>query len=273
MPPRTALLACLASLLGICAQVRAAPALHDDAQATTVQAAGTAQLACRERPVEPAGRPRIGLALGGGGARGIAHISVLRKLEQMHIPIDCIAGTSMGSLVGALYASGMSVDEIEKTVLALDWSNMFNDALERRERTYRRKRDDELVVAAPGVGIGKGGVEDCARPARRRADPAAVRAAGRAASARSRISIDLPIPFRAVAADINTGEPVVLGDGDLALAMRASMSIPGAFPPVEVGGRVLVDGGVARNVPVDVVRNMGADIIIAVDVGTPLDGR
>ena len=176
----------------------------------------------------------------------------------------------MGALVGAMYASGMSVDEIEQTVLTLDWSALFNDALERRERTYRRKRDDELVVAAPGVGIGKDGVKV---------------ASGLLAGERILLLFEdliepvstiedfdrLPIPYRAVASDINNGEPVVLGTGDLALAMRASMSIPGAFPPVQIDGRVLVDGGVARNVPIDVVRNMGADIVIAVDVGTPLE--
>lgn len=212
----------------------------------------------------------MGLALGGGGARGVAHISVLRKLEEMRIPVDCIAGTSMGALVGAMYASGMSVDEIEQTVLTLDWTQLFNDALERRERSYRRKRDDELVIAAPGVGIGKGGVKI---------------AAGVLAGERILLLFEeliepvstiedfdrLPIPYRAVAADINSGEPVVIESGDLALAMRASMSIPGAFPPVQVDGHIVVDGGVARNVPVDIVRNMGADIIIAVDVGTPLD--
>ena len=258
---------CLLVLLGVCTHpVRAAeiPVESQVAGNTPPDA-----LSCRARPVEPAGRPRIGVALGGGGARGIAHISVLRKLEQMRVPIDCIAGTSMGALVGALYASGMSVDEIEKTVLALDWQAMFNDALERRERTYRRKRDDELVVAAPGIGIGKDGLKI---------------ASGLVAGEKILLLLeqliepvstiedfdDLPIPYRAVAADINNGDPVVLGEGDLALAMRASMSIPGAFPPVLVDDRVLVDGGVARNVPVDVVRNMGADIIIAVDVGTPL---
>lgn len=214
-------------------------------------------------------RPRIGLALGGGGARGIAHISVLRKLEQMHVPIDCIAGTSMGALVGAMYASGMSVDEIEKTVLALEWDQMFDDSLTRRDRSFRRKTDDLLSVAAPGVGIGKGGVKI---------------AAGLLAGERILLLFEkliepvstiedfdnLPIPYRAVAADINTGEYVVLRSGDLAMAMRASMSIPGVFPPATIGEHVLVDGGVARNIPIDVVRNMGAEIIIAVDVGTPL---
>jgi NTE family protein len=226
-------------------------------------------LACRARPVLPENRPRVGLVLGGGGARGVAHIAVLRKLEQLHVPIDCIAGTSMGALVGALYASGKSVDDIEKFVLALDWDRLFNDSLDRRERSYRRKTDDVLVVSAPGVGVSSKGL---------------VIAGGLLAGERILLLFekmvepvatienfdDLPIPYRAVAADINTGEALVIGNGDLALAMRASMSIPGVFPPVRIGDHVVVDGGVARNIPVDVARAMGADIVIAVDVGTPL---
>jgi NTE family protein len=245
--------------------VAATPATARDLVSSAEQQSG----ACRARPAEPPGRPRIGLVLGGGGARGIAHISVLRTLEQMHVPIDCIAGTSMGSLVGALYASGMSVDEIEKLVLGLDWEQLFNDSLARPERSYRRKRDDELVISQPGVGIGKDGVKITA---------------GLLGGERILLLFEkliepvntiedfdnLPIPYRAVAADINSGDAVVIQGGDLALAMRASMSIPGAFPPVQIGDKVLVDGGVARNLPVDVVRNMGADVLIAVDVGTPL---
>jgi NTE family protein len=225
--------------------------------------------ACRSRPALPEGRPRIGLVLGGGGARGIAHIAVLRQLEAMHVPVDCIAGTSMGALVGAMYASGMSVDDIEKTVLGLDWPRLFDDSLERPERSFRRKHDDELVVSAPGVGVGRKGVKI---------------AGGILGGERILLLFSelvepvstiedfdhLPIPFRAVAADINDGEPVVIQGGDLALAMRASMSLPGLFPPVQIGDRILVDGGIARNLPIDVAKQMGADIVIAVDVGTPL---
>ena len=228
-----------------------------------------ASLACRARPVQPENRPRVGLVLGGGGARGIAHIAVLRKLEQLHVPVDCIAGTSMGALVGALYASGKSVDEIQTFVLALDWDRLFNDSLDRRERSYRRKTDDALVVSAPGVGVGSKGL---------------VITSGLLAGERILLLFEkmiepvatienfdnLPIPYRAVAADINSGDAVVIDHGDLALAMRASMSIPGVFPPVRIGSHVVVDGGVARNVPVDIARAMGADIVIAVDVGTPL---
>lgn len=234
-------------------------------------AASTADetLPCRARPAVPEDRPRIGLVLGGGGARGIAHISVMRALEQMKVPVDCIVGTSMGSLAGALYASGMSVDDMEKLVLSQDWQRLFNDKLDRPERSLRRKRDDELVVGAPGVGIGRNGLRI---------------ATGVMSGQRVMLAFakfiepvntiedfdDLPIPYRAVAADLNTGLPVVIGDGDLALAMRASMSVPGVWPPIERNGQVLVDGGVARNVPVEEVRAMGADIVIAVDVGTPL---
>lgn len=259
MTPRTVLLAMAA--IALAATWGQAPAAALDAE--------PASLACRARTVVPEGRPRVGLVLGGGGARGIAHISVLRKLEAMRIPVDCVAGTSMGALVAGLYASGMSVDEIEKTVLEMDWTQVFDDSLARRERSYRRKTDDTLVVAAPGIGVGKKGVKI---------------AAGLLAGERILLLLErliepvsaiedfdrLPIPYRAVAADINTGEPLVMEHGDLALAMRASMSIPGVFAPVQIGEQVLVDGGVVRNLPIDVVRAMGADVVIAVDVGTPL---
>jgi NTE family protein len=234
-----------------------------------IAAAADETLPCRVRPVVPEDRPRIGLALGGGGARGIAHISVMRALEQMKIPVDCVAGTSMGALAGALYASGMSPDEMETLVLSQNWAELFNDQLARPERSLRRKRDDDLVVGMPGVGINSKGLRI---------------ATGVMTGKRVMLAFakfiepvntiedfdNLPIPYRAVAADINTGLPVVIDDGDLALAMRASMSVPGVWPPVVRNGQVLVDGGVARNVPVEEVRAMGADIVIAVDVGTPL---
>ena len=214
-------------------------------------------------------RPRIGLVLGGGGARGFAHVSVLKELERQRIPVDCIAGTSVGALVGGLYASGLSAAEIESGMRALDWPRMFNDRLDRPQRTFRRKRDDDLALVAAKPGIGSEGLkiapgvlsgERVLLLLERLTQPVAVR---------DDFS-KLPIPFRAVATDLNTGQAVVLGSGNLALAMRASMSIPGIFKPVVVDGRVLVDGGLANQVPVDVVRAMGADVVIAVDVGTPL---
>ena len=214
-------------------------------------------------------RPRIGLALGGGGARGIAHISVLREIEALHIPIDCVAGTSMGALAGGLYASGMSVDDMQQLVVSTDWKRLFDDSLERPERSFRRKQDDRDNLATLGVGIRRTGL---------RISPGMLqgeRILAMFEHATSRVSaIDdfdrLPIPFRAVATDLNTGEAVVLSHGSLAMAMRASMSLPGVFQPAEVDGRVLLDGGLVNQVPIDVVRAMGADVVIAVDVGTPL---
>jgi NTE family protein len=214
-------------------------------------------------------RPRIGLALGGGGARGVAHISVLRKLEALHVPVDCIAGTSMGSLVGGLYASGMPVDALEKLVLTTDWARLFDDNLERKERSFRRKQDDRDNLATLGVGLGEGGLVVSAGMLQGERILSMFERETLRASAIADFD-RLPIPFRAVATDLNTGQAVVLDHGSLAMAMRASMSIPGVFRPVEVDGRLLLDGGLANQVPVDVVRAMGADIVIAVDVGTPL---
>jgi NTE family protein len=215
-------------------------------------------------------RPRIGLALGGGGARGIAHISVLRKIEELRIPVDCIAGTSMGALVGGLYASGMPVDEMEKLVVTTDWKRLFDDTLARPDRSYRRKQDDRDSLTTVGVGISREGI---------RLSPGVLQG-GRILAMFERATLgvsgierfdQLPIPYRAIATDLNTGEAVVLDHGSLAMAMRASMSLPGIFQPVEIDDRVLLDGGLVNQVPVDVVRAMGADIVIAVDVGTPLE--
>lgn len=215
-------------------------------------------------------RPRVGLALGGGGARGIAHVSVLKAIEQAGVQVDCVAGTSMGSLVGALYATGQTPAEIEHQVLSIDWDRLFNDSLERRERSFRRKADDRIAVNSIGVGVEKNRLKLTT----------GVLAGQRILMLFERMTLPvsgiddfdrLPIPYRAVATDINTAAPVVIDHGSLALAMRASMSLPGIFNPVEIEGRVLVDGGLVNQVPVDVVRDMGADVVIAVDVGTPLE--
>ena len=217
-------------------------------------------------------RPKIGLVLSGGGARGAAHIGVIKMLEEMHIPIDYIGGTSMGSIVGGLYASGMSVDELAQTVTSVDWNDAFSDLIPREDRSFRRKTDDAtyLVKSKPGLsdslevklppGLLQGQKIDLLF--KRLALPV------------STINDfdDFRIPFRAVATDIVTGEPVIIGTGDLAQAMRASMSVPSVFSPVTIDNKMLVDGGVSKNLPIDVVRNMGADIIIAVDISTPLAG-
>lgn len=251
-----------------CAATSAARDGAADASAAGTTAAPVTASSCGAR-AEGDTRPRIGLVLGGGGARGFAHVSVLKELERRRIPVDCIAGTSMGALVGGLYASGLSAADIERELRAMDWPRMFNDRLDRPQRSFRRKRDDDLALIPAKPGIGNDGIkfapgvlsgERVLLLLERLTQPVAVRSDFDA----------LPIPFRAVATDLNTGQAVVLGEGNLAMAMRASMSIPGIFKPVVMDERVLVDGGLANQVPVDVVRAMGADVVIAVDVGTPL---
>jgi len=223
---------------------------------------------CRPRDGDT-GRPSVGLALGGGGARGIAHISVLRKLEELGIPVDCIAGTSMGSLVGGMYAAGLPVDDLEQLVLETDWKRLFDDSIDRRDRSFRRKQDDRDGVATIGVGIRDGDLR--ISPGMLQGERILSMFEQKTLAVSGVDDFDkLPIPFRAIATDLNTGQPVELGSGSLGAAMRASMSLPGIFQPVEIDGHVLIDGGIAEQVPIDTVRRMGADIVIAVDVGTPL---
>lgn len=222
---------------------------------------------------QPLGRPRIGLVLSGGGARGLAHIGVLKVLERENVPVDVIAGTSMGAIVGGLYASGMKADDIERELKRIDWVRLFATRVSRQQLTQRRKEEDFEIASAIELGIDEEGSF--------RAPQGAVSSRGletllrrftlpvRAVSRFDR----LPIPFRAVATNMETGDAVVLGEGDLAMALRSSMSVPGVFPPTEVDGHVLGDGGLVNNVPIDVARAMGADIVIAVSIGTPLAGR
>ena len=214
-------------------------------------------------------RPRIGLVLGGGGARGAAHIGVLKELERQQIPIDAIAGTSMGAIVGGLYATGMSADELENLVSSMDWAAALSDIPDREYLSFRRKQDDrefpnnfEFGVRGTDILLPQGFIQGhkldlLLRELTLHASHVA--------------DFDkLPIPFRAIASDIVTGEMVVLGSGDLAQSIRASMSVPGVFDPVSHGAHLLVDGGLTGNLPVDVVREMGVDIVIAVDVEFPL---
>ena len=213
-------------------------------------------------------RPKIGLVLSGGGARGAAHIGVIKILEELRVPVDVIAGTSMGSIVGAAYATGMTVRDMEKAIKSITTESLFTDRPPRQDQSMRRKDDDlrpyfvpELAVTKDGVLLPKGLVTGVALEGE-------LRKLVQITSARS--FDELPIPFRAIATDIGTGEMVVLKEGSVVQAIRSSMSVPGAVTPVEVGGRQLVDGGLVRNLPVDIARAMGADIIIAVNVGTPL---
>ena len=238
--------------------------------AVTAPAAAAAGPADADRPATR--RPRIGLVLSGGGARGLAHVGVLKVLEALQVPVDVIAGTSMGAIVGGLYASGMRADDLERELRAVSWSEVFAARVARQQLSQRRKEEDFEISPLIELGLRDGELQ---------APRAAVSSRGLESLLRRYTlpvrELDqfdhLPIPFRAVATDMETGAPVVLDHGDLALALRSSMSVPGVFSPTEVGGRVLGDGGLVDNLPVDVARALGADVVIAVNIGTPLAGR
>ena len=211
--------------------------------------------------------PRIGLVLSGGGARGAAHVGVLKVLEEMRIPITAIAGTSMGALVGGAYASGVSVEVMERRLTSVDWNGLFVDDPPREQWPMRRKDDNRRPTWDFRVGVRDGEVR-----------------LPKGALAGQRVELffadlvqgaelihqfdDLPIPFRAIATDLEDGSLGVFDSGSLPRVMRASMSVPGAFAPIEIDGRLYVDGGLVRNLPLDVVRAMGVDLVIAVNLGS-----
>lgn len=212
------------------------------------------------------------LVLSGGGARGMAHIGVIKVLERERIPVDCIVGTSMGAVVGSLYASGLSATEIEAQMRALDWNTMFVDRIDRSVFTARRKAEDRSFLAKGGFGLrdGKVGVPPSLFEGQRLA--VALRAALLPSATIPRFD-DLPIPYRAVGTDLETGDAVAMDSGDLVNAVRASMAVPGAFSPVSYGERSLIDGGVAMNLPVEIAQKWGARRIIAVDIAARLKTR
>jgi NTE family protein len=226
-------------------------------------------LADQETPEanEPATeRPTIGIALGGGGARGLAHVGVLERLDELHIPVDRVAGTSMGAVLGALFSLGYTPREIKQRVFDIDWRQMMTDRPDRNQLSFRRKADDrdnfwpfEFGVTGEGLAFQQsllaGQNLNFIFPT-----------AGHYTAGYSGFD-SLPIPFRAVATNLVTGEEVVLEKGNLLKAVRASMAAPGAFPPVRINDQLLVDGYLRNNVPVDVARDMGADIVIAVHTG------
>jgi len=217
-----------------------------------------------------AGRPRIGLVLSGGGARGYAHIGVLKALEQLHVPIDCIAATSMGAVVGGLYASGIPADELDKRLSETNLSDIVFDRNERAHLPQALREDSFQYPIGFEVGYGDGKVKL----------PVGLVQGNRllallqdwTAAWPGEIDFDkLPTPFRTIATDLGTGTPVILGHGSLPRAIRASVAVPGLFAPFKVDGRTLVDGGLVSNLPVQMARDMGADIVIAVNVASPLD--
>ena len=220
---------------------------------------GTAQ--AQSPPAAP--RPKIGVAFGGGSARGIAHVGVIRWLDEHHVPIDVAAGTSMGGLIGGAFATGMSADEIETLLSGVDWDTMFGSS-NFEFKNVRRKRDTRSYPSHLEFGL-KGGLK--APTALNTGQQVELLIGGITASSYALTFDELPTPFRAVAVDLLTAKIVVLDHGSLAQAMRATMSLPLIFPPVEFEGHVLVDGGAMDNVPADIARSMGADRVIAINVG------
>ena len=217
-------------------------------------------------------RPKIGLVLGGGGARGISHIGVIKVLEELRIPVDYVAGTSMGSLVGGAYASGMSPNDMAKLVEQLDWSKVFSDLPPRKDRSFYLKRLEDEGLWPLVLGIGPGGVSlPSGAIVGQQLGFFLDKLAARGAGVQSFDEFD--IPFRAVATNAVTGKMVVFDSGSLADAMRASMSVPGIFAPAEIGDQLYLDGGIVRNLPVDIVRRMGAEVVIAVNLTSPLATR
>ncbi|HEY3128797.1 MAG TPA: patatin-like phospholipase family protein [Acidobacteriota bacterium] len=214
-------------------------------------------------------RPRVAVVLSGGGARGGAHIGVLRELESAGIPIDLIVGTSYGALIGGLYATGYSTEDLELIIRSIDWNEILSNAPRRKLLNFNNKARDNrklLDFQLKNFSIKL---------------PIGLQAGQKVQQLLDRLSAQivleagndfdkLPIPFRAVATDILTGKAHVFGSGSLSTAMRASAAFPGLFTPVDFGDTLLVDGGIADNLPVDIARGYGADFVIAVDVATPL---
>ncbi|MBC8995705.1 patatin-like phospholipase family protein [Pseudomonas sp. N40(2020)] len=218
-------------------------------------------------------RPKVGLVLSGGAARGLAHIGVLKALEEQGIKIDAIAGTSMGAVVGGLYASGYKIDELEKLALSIDWQQALSDAPPREDVPFRRKQDDRDFLVKQKLSFRDDGSVGLPLGVIQGQNLALLLESLLAHTSDTRDFDKLPIPFRAVATDIANGEKVVFRKGHLPQVIRASMSIPAVFAPVELDGRLLVDGGMTDNIPLDVARQMGVDIAIVVDIGTPLRNR
>ena len=214
-------------------------------------------------------RPRIGLVLSGGGARGYAHLGVLQYLEKLHIPVDYIAATSMGALVGGLYASGISAEELEQRLSQTNLSDIAFDRNERAKLPQSQREDDFQYPISISVGYDDGKLK--LAPGLVQGNNLLTLLQNWTAQLPGNISFDrLPIPFRAVATDLGKGTAVILDHGSLPRAMRASMAVPGLFSPYQIDGRTLVDGGLVSNLPVQEARDMGADIIIAVNIATPL---
>lgn len=214
-------------------------------------------------------RPRIGLVLSGGGARGYAHLGVLEYLEKLHVPVDYIAATSMGALIGGLYASGIPAEELERRLSQTNLSDIAFDRNERARLPQSQREDDFQYPISVAVGYDDGKLK--VAPGLVQGNHLLTLLQNWTSQLPADVAFDrLPIPFRAVATDLGTGAEIVLDKGSLPRAMRASMAVPGLFAPYVINGKTLVDGGLVSNLPVQQARAMGADVIIAVNIATPL---
>ncbi|MGC9421186.1 patatin-like phospholipase family protein [Vibrio sp.] len=212
-------------------------------------------------------RPVIALVLAGGGAKGAAHMGVIKALEEMKVPVDIVLGTSMGAYVAGLYATGMDAEEIESVIYSVDWQLGYRDRVSRSQRRVRDKEYEDRYQLTTDLGFGWDGIRAPRGVVQGQSMLRILReTSGNLAKLDS--FDDLVIPYRAVATDIIEMQPVVLDKGYLVDAMMASMSVPGALPPYDIDGRWLVDGGVTNNMPVDVAKAMGADVVIAVDISS-----
>jgi NTE family protein len=219
---------------------------------------------------DTARRPRIGLVLGGGGARGTAHVGVLEVMQQLRVPVDCVAGTSMGSLIGGAWVSGLTPQEMTAKLSQVDWSDLFQDNPARAETNYRERRLDQTYYPGLELGVTPRGLQAAHGVVGGQKIKLFFNTLVGADRGERNIE-NLPLPFSVITTDIGSGEKVVLRSGELSSAMRASMSVPVLLAPLRYQGRALVDGGLVDNLPVDEVRaRCNADVVIAVDVGSPL---
>ncbi len=216
------------------------------------------------------GRPTVGLVLGGGGARGAAHIGVLEVLDRLRVPVDCVAGTSMGALIAGAFVAGKSPAQLREAMAGADWDDMFQDNPAYTDLDYRNKRSMQRFLPGSEVGIRDGGV--VTPPGFLLGQKIKLFLNGMVHADSGETEIEkLPLPLSLIAADIGTGERVVYREGSLSQAMRASMSVPGLMAPLDYRGRKLVDGGLVDNVPISEVRERcGAEVVIAINVGSPL---
>ncbi len=211
-------------------------------------------------------RPSVAVVLGGGGAHAIANLGLLEELERQRVPVDLVVGSGIGGVIGGLYAAGMTTAEIRDFFISTDWEDIFNPDTRREDLSYRRKRDDDDFLIKYRVGIKNGQAQL----------PAALVPNGKLARLLQSVVShtkgiqdfdDLPLAFRAVTMDLLSGEQVILDSGSLDRAMLATLTAPGTLPPVQIAGRYLVTGSLLNNLPIDVARELGADVIIVADVG------